>query len=103
MTYGTAFSLCLLAFTCGLLLGSVLTTSDSRDGTSVPRGERRDMAERRYVGDGVHVEFDSGFSGNTVLVTNDGFRDTNRIELEPEVWEALLMLRRAHDLRKAAR
>ncbi len=52
---------------------------------------------RQYVGDGVYVEFDSGFVGNTVLVTSDGIRETNRIELEPEVWEALMLLRDAYE------
>jgi hypothetical protein len=55
---------------------------------------------RQYVGDGVYVEFDSGFVGNTVLVTSDGVRDKNRIELEPEVWAALLALRAANDERR---
>jgi hypothetical protein len=50
-------------------------------------------SKRQYVGDGVYVEFDSGFRGNTVLVTSDGRTDTNRIALEPEVWVALMMLR----------
>ena len=59
------------------------------------------MSERHYVGDGVYVEFDAGFRGNTVLVTSDGRRDTNRIELEPEVWAALLALRERHEKRRS--
>jgi hypothetical protein len=55
---------------------------------------------RQYAGDGVYVEFDSGFVGNTVLVTSDGMRDTNRIELEPEVWAKLLALRAENDKRR---
>jgi hypothetical protein len=71
-----------------------------------PNGRRRCAAAgtavsaRAYVGDGVYVEFDSGFVGNTVLVTSDGLRDTNRIELEPEVWARLLMLRDVNDKRR---
>lgn len=56
--------------------------------------------ERHYVGDGVYVEFDSGWVGNTVLVTSDGLRDTNRIALEPEVWASLLRLRAENDKRR---
>jgi hypothetical protein len=55
------------------------------------------VSARVYVGDGVYVEFDSGFVGNTVLVTSDGLRDTNRIELEPDVWRALMALRERND------
>ena len=58
------------------------------------------MSAREYVGDGVYVEFDSGWVGNTVLVTSDGLRDTNRIELEPEVWQSLLDLRLRNDKRR---
>ena len=58
------------------------------------------MSAREYVGDGVYVEFDSGRVGNTVLVTSDGLRDTNRIELEPEVWQSLLDLRLRNDKRR---
>jgi hypothetical protein len=61
------------------------------------------MSQRHYVGDGVYVEFDVGFAGNTVLVTSDGIRDTNRIEIEPDVWRSLLMLREAHEMRKGKR
>ena len=58
------------------------------------------MSARQYVGDGVYVEFDSGFVGCTVLVTSNGMRDTNRIELEPEVWSALITLRDENDRRR---
>lgn len=41
---------------------------------------------KKYIGDGVYVEFD-GYG--LQLTTEDGLRTTNRIVLEPEVWEAL--------------
>ena len=41
---------------------------------------------KRYLGDGVYVDFD-GFQ--IVLTTEDGLRATNTIYLEPEVVNAL--------------
>lgn len=41
---------------------------------------------KRYLGDGVYVEFD-GFG--ITLTTSNGIVDTNTIYLEPEVWENL--------------
>lgn len=41
---------------------------------------------KRYIGDGVYAEFD-GYS--IVLTTENGISVTNRIVLEPEVYEAL--------------
>lgn len=46
------------------------------------------MSERTYLGDGAYAERD-GYGG-IVLVTSNGLRDTNRIVLEPLVFEALL-------------
>jgi len=44
------------------------------------------MMTREYLGDAVYVEFDGfGF----VLTTEDGMQATNRIVLEPDVYEAL--------------
>jgi hypothetical protein len=40
-----------------------------------------------YVGDGVYVEYD-GFS--LILTTEDGVSTTNRIVLEPEVYNSLV-------------
>lgn len=44
------------------------------------------MNEKTYLGDGVYVNFD-GYQ--VWLTTNDGYVDTNRIALEPEVMVAL--------------
>jgi hypothetical protein len=41
------------------------------------------MITKRYLGDGVYVDFD-GYA--FVLTTEDGVSDTNRIVLEPEVF-----------------
>jgi hypothetical protein len=41
---------------------------------------------KRYIGDGVYAEYD-GFG--YWLTTENGVSVTNRIYLEPEVWEAL--------------
>jgi hypothetical protein len=40
-----------------------------------------------YLGDGVYVDLDSG-TGDIVLTTSDGIRDTNRIVLEAETLHA---------------
>ena len=42
--------------------------------------------KKEYIGDGVYVEFD-GYG--LVLTTEDGRSTTNRIVLEPEVYQAL--------------
>ncbi|HZO51189.1 MAG TPA: hypothetical protein VFB63_00665 [Bryobacteraceae bacterium] len=44
------------------------------------------MIPKRYIGDGVFVEFDGGI----VLTTEDGIKATNRIVLEPEVYTMLV-------------
>ena len=44
------------------------------------------MNSKRYIGDGVYVDFD-GFS--LWLTTEDGISVTNRICLEPQVYAAL--------------
>ncbi len=41
---------------------------------------------KQYLGDGVYANFD-GFM--IVLTTEDGIRESNRIYLEPQVWDAL--------------
>lgn len=41
---------------------------------------------KRYLGDGVYVEFD-GFA--LWLTTENGIVTTNRVCLEPEIWQAL--------------
>lgn len=43
--------------------------------------------EKTYLGDGVYVSFD-GYQ--LWLTTEDGIPQTNRIALEPEVYEALV-------------
>ena len=45
------------------------------------------MSNKRYLGDGAYVDFD-GFA--LWLTAEDGSRVTDRICLEPEVWQALL-------------
>jgi len=45
------------------------------------------MEDKRYLGDGVYVEFD-GF--NMVLTTENGVSVSNRIVLEPEVNRAYM-------------
>lgn len=42
--------------------------------------------EKRYLGDGVYVEFDGH---GIILTTSNGIEDTNTVYLEPEVWENL--------------
>ena len=42
---------------------------------------------RKYIGDGVYADFD-GY--NVVLTTEDGIKATNRIVLEPDVWNDLM-------------
>ena len=44
------------------------------------------MLPKRYLGDGVYVEFD-GFA--LVLTAENGIRATDSIVLEPDVWTAL--------------
>lgn len=48
------------------------------------------MAELKkvYVGDAVYAAIDE--YGDIILTTEDGYRATNRIVLEPEVWTQLL-------------
>lgn len=41
---------------------------------------------KQYIGDAVYADFD-GY--NIILTTEDGIQTTNRIVLEPEVWNAL--------------
>lgn len=41
---------------------------------------------KRYLGDGVYADYD-GF--RVVLTTEDGISESNRIYLEPQVWNAL--------------
>lgn len=45
------------------------------------------MEGKRYIGDGVYVDFD-GFA--LVLTTENGIDTTNRIVLEPKVYAALI-------------
>lgn len=42
---------------------------------------------KRYIGDAVYIEFD-GY--HLVLTTEDGIQATNRICLEPQVYDAML-------------
>lgn len=44
------------------------------------------MALKQYVGDGVYVELDAQ---GIVLTTENGEETTNRIVLEPDVWDNL--------------
>lgn len=44
------------------------------------------MTKKQYLGDSVYVDFD-GFG--LVLTTENGYGPSNRIVLEPEVFEAL--------------
>ncbi len=41
---------------------------------------------RRYLGDGVYVDYD-GY--HVVLMTKDGVQVTNRILLDPDAWTSL--------------
>lgn len=45
------------------------------------------MPEKRYLGDGVYVEFD-GYA--IILTAEDGIRITHRIVLEPDVYRAFV-------------
>lgn len=45
------------------------------------------MSTKEYIGDAVYVDIDKW--GRIVLTTEDGYRATNTIVLEPEVWAAL--------------
>ena len=49
---------------------------------------RGQLEKKEYVGDGVYVAVDP--YGALVLTTEDGYRATNTIVLEPEVLAALL-------------
>jgi hypothetical protein len=51
-----------------------------------------------YLGDGAYAQFD-GYA--VVLTTENGIETTNRIVLEPEVWEALANF--VADLKKRVR
>lgn len=42
-----------------------------------------------YLGDAVYVDVDSA-TGNLVLTTEDGLRETNRIVLQPQVFHSLV-------------
>lgn len=44
------------------------------------------IGDKAYIGDGVYVSF-GGYSLR--LTTEDGYRETNVIVLEPEVWRSL--------------
>ncbi len=44
---------------------------------------------RHYIGDGAYVEWD-GPGWPVVVTTSNGIEDTNRIVLEPSVWDSLL-------------
>jgi hypothetical protein len=45
------------------------------------------VIRRAYLGDAVYVAYEAG--DQLVLTTENGVSVTNRIVLEPEVWEAL--------------
>jgi hypothetical protein len=53
---------------------------------------------KRYIGDGVYVDFD-GYG--IVLTTENGISETNRIVLEPEVYGLLLEYVKALKVRVA--
>jgi hypothetical protein len=46
------------------------------------------MSDKAYLGDGVYVEHDN-FDFGVILTTEDGYKVTNRIYLEPSVFRAL--------------
>jgi len=48
---------------------------------------------KRYIGDGVYVDSD-GY--HIVLTTEDGYSVTNRVCLEPSVWDQLQQWFRDH-------
>lgn len=58
---------------------------------------------KRYLGDGVYADHDGH---GLVLTTEDGISETNRIVLEPEVYEALLQyvqaLREVYEAKRRA-
>jgi hypothetical protein len=59
--------------------------------------DERDWKCKEYIGDSVYAEWD-GYG--VVLTTENGFRPTNRIYLEPGVVAALAkFIREAHDER----
>lgn len=51
------------------------------------------MMEKTYLGDGVYLAPDPDVPGDLILTTEDGYRATNRIVLDPAVqwslWTAL--------------
>lgn len=53
---------------------------------------------KRYIGDGVYADFD-GYG--IVLTTEDGISVTNRIVVEPEVYDSLMQF--VKDLREKAK
>jgi hypothetical protein len=46
------------------------------------------VIRRAYLGDAVYVSYEAG--DQLVLTTENGIAVTNRIVLEPEVWESLI-------------
>ena len=44
---------------------------------------------KQYIGDGVYVEQSPHEAGALILTTEDGITATNKIYIEPEVWEQL--------------
>lgn len=52
------------------------------------RPEETESAEKIYLGDGVYAAIERGM---LVLTTEDGYSVTNRIWLENEVYEALIV------------
>ena len=49
---------------------------------------RTGVQRKKYLGDAVYARVDD--FGRVVLTTEDGYRETNKIILEPEVLSALL-------------
>lgn len=50
--------------------------------------------QKTYLGDGAYVHFDE--HGCVVLTAENGYRTTNTVVLEPEVFAALVAWLRAH-------
>lgn len=59
-------------------------------------GARRGSHMKRYLGDGVYVEWSME---SLVLTTENGIEVTNRIYLEPEVYAALVAFVKAELVR----